>query len=148
MNSANTQFMIHSIRMLPLHFRLCCVFTLLAVAAPAAESLDRAAAEKKVQELWRERIAQLQTERAAEMENKSLVLADKKLRWAERVFGEAPARGHSLWISMHGGGGAPTAVNDRQWTNQISLYKLDEGIYVAPRAPTDNWNLWHESHID
>jgi pimeloyl-ACP methyl ester carboxylesterase len=49
---------------------------------------------------------------------------------------------------MHGGGGAPTAVNDRQWTNQISLYKLEEGIYVAPRAPTDNWNLWHEAHID
>src|SRR5262249_58632623 len=28
------------------------------------------------------------------------------------------------------------------------LYKLSEGIYVAPRAPTNTWNLWHEGHID
>jgi hypothetical protein len=49
---------------------------------------------------------------------------------------------------MHGGGGAPARVNDRQWTNQIKLYTLEEGIYVAPRGPTDNWNLWHEAHID
>jgi len=114
----------------------------------SAESLDRASAEQKIQDLWKERVAQLQTERAAEMEDKKLVLGDKTLRWAERIYGEVPARGHSLWISMHGGGGAPTSVNDRQWTNQISLYKLEEGIYVAPRGPTDNWNLWHEAHID
>ena len=23
-----------------------------------------------------------------------------------------------------------------------------EGVYVAPRAPTDTWNLWHQGHID
>jgi pimeloyl-ACP methyl ester carboxylesterase len=129
-------------------FSLYSVCALLTAAPHASDSLDRAAAVEKVETLWRERVAQLQTERAAEMNDKTILLGDKKLRWAERVYGEAPARGHSLWISMHGGGGAPTRVNDQQWTNQISLYKLDEGIYVAPRAPTDNWNLWHESHID
>ena len=72
----------------------------------------------------------------------------KTLRWLERVFGEAPAGGHSLWISMHGGGGAPANVNDQQWRNQIKLYEPAEGIYVAPRGPSDNWNLWHEAHID
>jgi pimeloyl-ACP methyl ester carboxylesterase len=118
------------------------------VACAGSDSLDRGAAGQKIQELWKERVAQLKTERAGEMQSNTIVLGDKSLRWAERVFGEAPARGHSLWISMHGGGGAPKPVNDRQWTNQISLYKLDEGIYVAPRAPTDNWNLWHEAHID
>ena len=60
-------------------------------------------------------------------------LAGKTLRWEERVFGDTPTNGHSLWISMHGGGNAPARINDRQWTNQISLYKLAEGIYVAPR---------------
>jgi dienelactone hydrolase len=25
---------------------------------------------------------------------------------------------------------------------------MKEGVYVAPRAPTNNWNLWHEGHID
>src|SRR5690606_4874128 len=28
------------------------------------------------------------------------------------------------------------------------LYQPDEGIYLAPRAPTNTWNLWHEPHID
>jgi dienelactone hydrolase len=49
---------------------------------------------------------------------------------------------------MHGGGNAPSTVNDRQWKNQVGLYTLDEGVYLAPRAPTNTWNLWHESHID
>ncbi|MFM7804534.1 MAG: dienelactone hydrolase family protein, partial [Verrucomicrobiota bacterium] len=59
-----------------------------------------------------------------------------------------PTGQRSLWISMHGGGGAPKEVNDRQWQNQIRLYEPAEGFYVAPRAPTDTWNLWHEGHID
>jgi dienelactone hydrolase len=49
---------------------------------------------------------------------------------------------------MHGGGGAPKAVNDSQWENQKRLYTLEEGVYVVPRAPTDTWNLWHQDHID
>jgi hypothetical protein len=49
---------------------------------------------------------------------------------------------------MHGGGGAPAKVNDSQWENQKKLYRLEEGVYVAPRAPTNTWNLWHEGHID
>src|SRR4051812_36318298 len=128
---------------------LSLVCSLIAVSAAASETvLDRATAEVKIQELWKERVGELRTERGAEMENRTIVHGDKTLRWAERVYGDAPAHGHSLWISMHGGGGAPKRVNDQQWTNQISLYKLEEGIYVAPRAPTDNWNLWHEPHID
>jgi predicted peptidase len=39
-------------------------------------------------------------------------------------------------------------VNDRQYENQKRLYTLSEGIYLAPRAPTNTWNLWHEPHID
>lgn len=74
--------------------------------------------------------------------------AGKQLKVYERTFGAAPKRGHSLWISMHGGGGAPARVNDGQWNNQIELYEPKEGIYVAPRAPTNTWNLWHEGHID
>jgi dienelactone hydrolase len=61
------------------------------------------------------------------------------------------AGGRSLFISMHGGGGAPAAINDSQWRNQVALgkaYAPGEGLYVAPRAPTDTWNLWHEAHID
>jgi hypothetical protein len=49
---------------------------------------------------------------------------------------------------MHGGGGAPAEVNDKQWDNQKRLYKPEEGVYVAPRAPTDTWDLWHQGHMD
>jgi predicted esterase len=49
---------------------------------------------------------------------------------------------------MHGGGGAPPRVNTQQWENQKKLYQVEEGVYLAPRAPTDTWDLWHQSHID
>jgi dienelactone hydrolase len=86
--------------------------------------------------------------RAGEMEKKEIRRGDKSMRWLAKTFGDAPADGRSLWISMHGGGGAPAEVNDQQWNNQIRLYEPAEGIVVAPRAPTDTWNLWHEGHID
>jgi poly(3-hydroxybutyrate) depolymerase len=112
------------------------------------DNLSRVRAEAALRALWSERQSQLKEERAAEMHARTIELAAKTLRWEERVFGEVPANGHSLWISMHGGGNAPARLNDRQWTNQISLYRPAEGVYVAPRAPTDTWNLWHEAHID
>tara|TARA_B110000037_G_scaffold178192_1_gene203819 strand:+ start:7347 stop:9677 length:2331 start_codon:yes stop_codon:yes gene_type:complete len=72
----------------------------------------------------------------------------KEMKLLEKTFGAAPEGGYSLWISMHGGGGAPARVNDQQWKNQIMLYAPEEGIVIAPRAPTNTWNLWHEGHID
>lgn len=71
-----------------------------------------------------------------------------KMKYDVRVFGERPEAGHSLYLSLHGGGGAPPRVNEQQWENQKGLYQLDEGLYVAPRAPTDTWDLWHQAHID
>lgn len=90
----------------------------------------------------------LAIERKDEVNAQTLTLNGKTLRWMSRTFGTAPQGGRCLWISMHGGGGAPTAVNDQQWENQIKLYEPAEGIYLAPRAPTDAWNMWHEGHID
>ena len=49
---------------------------------------------------------------------------------------------------MHGGGSAPTEVNDQQWRNQIVLYAPKEGVYVAPRAPFDDWNMWFRPQMD
>ena len=74
--------------------------------------------------------------------------AEKTMKCVGKLYGESVAGERSLFISMHGGGGAPAATNDRQWINQTRLYVPKEGWYVAPRAPTNKWNLWHESHID
>lgn len=93
-------------------------------------------------------LADQQEARAAELQAKSFTMGDKTMRWLEKTFGEAPAGGRSLWISMHGGGEAPEQVNTQQWQNQIRLYQPEEGIYIAPRAPTDKWNMWHQEHID
>ncbi len=101
-----------------------------------------------IQVLYEERLARLAAERKGEIENKSLAVGEKSLRWLEKTYGDEPADGWSLWISLHGGGAAPQVVNDQQWRNQAHLYKPAEGIYVAPRAPTDTWNLWHEGHVD
>ncbi|NQU51585.1 MAG: alpha/beta hydrolase [Bacteroidetes bacterium] len=92
--------------------------------------------------------ADLKEKNEAQWQNETLDLGDLQLKFKYKKFGEKPANGWSLYISMHGGGGAPAEVNDQQWQNQINLYQPAEGIYMAARAPTDTWNLWHEKHID
>ena len=82
------------------------------------------------------------------MKNKIIKLGNLSMRFEFFVYGDQPKAGRSLFISMHGGGQAPARVNDGQWENQKRLYGPKEGIYVAPRAPTNTWNLWHQGHID
>lgn len=98
--------------------------------------------------LWSARRDWLLSERKAEMDAREIVQGDLKMPFWYRIFGEAPSGGRSLFISMHGGGGAPAAVNDQQYENQKRLYQPAEGVYLVPRAPTNTWNLWHEGHID
>ncbi len=90
----------------------------------------------------------IRRDRKREATDRVLEFDGKKMPYWYAAYGERPARGRSLWISMHGGGGAPAKVNDQQWENQKRLYRPSEGIYVAPRAPTDTWDLWHQPHID
>ncbi len=117
-------------------------------AAVLSAALSRDEAVRARALLTGDRLAQLADERREEMSAKVITQGSLTLRWLDKTFGEAPEGRRSLWISMHGGGNAPAAVNDRQWQNQARLYEPVEGIYLAPRAPTDTWNLWHEGHID
>jgi poly(3-hydroxybutyrate) depolymerase len=76
---------------------------------------------------------------------------DKVLRYYMAKRGSMPAGGWSLFISMHGGGNAPAATNDSQWENQISLvegYDPKDALWVAPRAPIDDWNMFFIQEID
>ena len=98
--------------------------------------------------LWKDHMGMIRETRSEEMKSKSISLGGKTMKFDFIVFGEKPKNGRSLFISMHGGGGAPPKVNESQWRNQMRLYKPKEGIYLCPRAPTDTWNLWHQSHID
>ncbi|MBR3477487.1 MAG: alpha/beta hydrolase [Bacteroidaceae bacterium] len=114
----------------------------------AQQRLTRAEAEATKTELiktWKEELKEkLRTTNTFNC----VVQGDLKMKYSAQVFGEKPADGRSLWISMHGGGNAPTSLNDSQWENQKRLYQPAEGVYVCPRAPWDDWDMWFKNPID
>jgi hypothetical protein len=114
----------------------------------ASTVLSKADAERAVKSLWAARVEFLKADRKAEVDAREIQIGELKMPFWYKTFGEAPEAGRSLFISMHGGGGAPARVNDQQYENQKKLYQPEEGIYLVPRAPTNTWNLWHEGHID
>lgn len=107
---------------------------------------------EQAEQARREVISQWRTEQAKILkpntETQCISQGDLRMRYDVKVFGAEPADGRSLWISMHGGGNAPTSLNDSQWENQKVLYQPDEGVYVAPRAPWDDWDMWFKPPID
>lgn len=110
--------------------------------------LTRTQAERALALLGTTHMRSLAARSAAAVAAKQITVGDKTLKWESKRFGNAEPGKRSLWISMHGGGKTSAQLNDRQWQNQIRLYEPAEGIYLAPRAPTDTWNLWHEGHVD
>ena len=52
---------------------------------------------------------------------------------------------------MHGGGGAPKAVNDSQWEIMQHYYKDHPEVtgykYLALRAPNDTWNGFYDDYV-
>ena len=107
---------------------------------------QQSAAAQKL--LWADWADHLKATRGKEWDAHEFSTNGKTLKWLQRMYGTKPKNGWNLYISLHGGGGAPAALNDSQWQNQIKLYQPANSIYIAPRAPTNNWDLWHESHID
>lgn len=82
------------------------------------------------------------------VDNSCINQGNLRMKYTVKVFGDKPADGRSMWISMHGGGNAPTALNDGQWENQKVLYQPAEGLYICPRAPWDDWDMWFKNPID
>lgn len=126
---------------------LCCLVNLFSSSLLFA-GLSESEATAHIKKYAEQRSAKLEQNRAAELKAKSITLDGKVMPFEYIKYGKQPKDGHSLYISMHGGGSAPARVNDQQWKNQIHLYKPKEGYYLAPRAATNTWNLWHEKHID
>ena len=111
-------------------------------------ALTQADAAKARDLLWADRLELLRQERSMEMKAKVIRHGNLAMPFEYFVYGNKPKVGRSLFISMHGGGNVPRRINDSQWENQKHLYRPKEGVYVAPRAPTNTWNLWHQGHID
>lgn len=98
--------------------------------------------------LWADHARYIKETRAAQMESRQLTMDGLTMPFFYSVAGDKAGDGRSLYISLHGGGGAPKQINDSQWNNQKRLYKVSEGVYLAPRAPNDAWDMWHQGHID
>jgi len=112
------------------------------------EGLSVRQSQRTIEKLWSAHSLRLREERAPEMKARILEIGGVRMPFWFKVYGKEPKGGHTLWISLHGGGGTTKEINDGQWHNQQKLYTPKEGIYLAPRGPTDTWNLWHRSHMD
>ncbi len=67
-----------------------------------------------------------------------------------KTVGTRPVNGWGLFIAMHGGGGAPQELNDRQWKH-MQIYYRDHPeaggyLYVALRAPDNTWNGFYTGY--
>ncbi|MDR1593263.1 MAG: alpha/beta hydrolase [Prevotellaceae bacterium] len=114
----------------------------------ARKSLSQVEASEAAKLLFSHKQQLIREKYGKQWEEKRLTEGKYVMKFDYRVFGEKPADGRSLYISMHGGGHTSDAVNDRQWSNQIRLYEPDEGVYLAPRAAVNDWNLWFQPHVD
>ncbi len=110
-----------------------------ALASKARLTADEATQyARELSTAWKEAVKEQSQQ---QFTDKVLHIGKDTMRIWWKTYGDCPADGHSLYISLHGGGGAPAALNDSQWDNQKRLYTPAEGVYLAPRAITNTWDL-------
>jgi hypothetical protein len=72
-------------------------------------------------------------------------------QYTVKQVGKKPARGWPLFIAMHGGGGAPQALNDSQWKIMQKYYRdqaaVEGYLYLALRAPNNTWNGFYDDYV-
>lgn len=115
---------------------------LLPAVALFAKSLTKAEADAYRAQLAAEWKQAIRSSHQARWERSEAEVNGLPMLFWKAVYGEKPADGRSLWISLHGGGNTHPLANDQQWDNQKRLYRPAEGVYVAPRAPYNDWNMW------
>jgi hypothetical protein len=68
-----------------------------------------------------------------------------------KKVGKKPKNGWPLFIAMHGGGGVPKEVNDKQWDHMKIYYQDQKSVegyqYLALRAPNDTWNGFYDDYV-
>lgn len=121
---------------------------LMSVTVSAQTNLSRKKADQLAATELKTQMEAQKVKSAADWAAKQIQHKEYTMKFTTQVFGEKPAGGRSLYISLHGGGGTTPKVNDQQWENQKKLYKLEEGVYFVPRSPKDAWNMWHDYPMD
>lgn len=124
----------------------------LGIGMPHAMGKDKKLNRQQAVEAQRQAISEWKT---AEKARLAYITAEQKvhvdtitmpIHW--QTFGNKPADGRSLYISLHGGGNAPKSLNDSQWNNQWYLYTPAEGVYLCPRAPYNDWDMHFKPLLD
>lgn len=87
-----------------------------------------------------------------QFEEKRVRTPDRESPYLWRHVGEKPEEGWALVIAMHGGGATATEFNDRAWQGMFDSYYRDQPdaggyIYLALRAPNDEWNGFYDNAI-
>lgn len=87
-----------------------------------------------------------------EWESKTVKTPERTSPYLWRTVGEKPAGGWGLVIAMHGGGSGPKRMNDGEWQHMFAKYYTDHPeaggyIYLALRAPNDEWNGFYDDAI-
>ena len=117
--------------------------------AVSEKPLTRAEAEQAKAEVCKDFVASICPETKRIKDEHAVHVGDRTMRLHWSTFGEEPADGRALWISLHGGGGVEYREdNIQQWTNQWRLYQPREGIYLCPLSPVDAWNMWCQEDAD
>lgn len=118
----------------------------------ANKPITKSETEDATKLIYKDKQEKLLRDYDSQWENRLLEHNNLKMPFYYTIFGNKPSDGRSLFISLHGGGATTVSQNDQQYNNQKHLYdnimKNIEGVYLAPRAPTNTWDLWHQSHID
>ena len=132
-------------------FKTCTLFNLMLLCCVSAFSQTNLSREKAAAIAATELKSQVELQKAKstiDWAAKQITYKNYTLKFTTQIFGDKPAGGRSLYISLHGGGGTTAAENDQQWENQKRLYKLKEGVYFVPRSPANTWNMWHDYPMD
>lgn len=87
-----------------------------------------------------------------EFDSNTVTTSNRTSPYLWREVGIKPERGWGLVIAMHGGGGAPKRVNDSQWESMFKTYYKEHPeaggyLYLALRAPNDEWNGFYDDAI-
>lgn len=126
--------------------------TPIALTSFANKSLSKKEAKEAGDLLYADAQKQFAAKYNEQWEQRKINFQDHSMPFYYQVFGDKPEGGRALWLLLHGGGGTTPEVNDNQYNNQKHLYdktmKDLEGVYMAMRAPTKNWNMWHQDDID
>ena len=114
----------------------------------AEPGLTAAECQKTADSLKAEWLQEMKNQYEQSWYFRRISIDDLSMRLFYQFFGQKPADGWSLYISLHGGGNAPEELNDQQWRNQIRLYEPNNALYIAPRAPYNDWDLWFKPALD